>query len=374
MLQHPQTQHPLQYRIFLLTIALLIFSSSTVFASDFGNIFGELYFHGESINSDFEEKIAFINSHLGLKYETPELHGMSLAAEVRNGAKIWERNRDDADIATGTLFSEAYIQYVREALTLRLGRQGIEQEWIEDFHEAATLSFIYDSIFEIFGGYTRSFAIADEEEIFSEFEDIGKHGSSFLYMFINNEDETWSFNPYGLHTPDFYTAYGAKLTVSLLESLDLGIHYAGSDVKETTDEDTSIFHGFAIATLDSVEVEVGFLQAGNDGVGFLDFLGELVNPFEEGNLVFEADATTLYSILTYAFDAIELQLIIGNTNAADSEENEISFLLNYDLEEILEGASLETIYTSVNSENDLDDFTRVLINIKYEFVLGSHDS
>ncbi len=373
MPQHAQIHFCIRL-LLLQTSIVLILAARPAIATDFGNISGEFYFHGESTNPDVEEKVAFVNSHLGIKYETPTFLGMNLAAEVRNGVKIWERNSDDADDATGTLLSEAYIQYVRDALVLRIGRQELEQEWIDDYHEAATISFAYGPIFELYGGYTRSFAVADEEEISSSFEDIGKHGSSFLYLTFKNDTETWIISPYGLHTPDLYTAYGIKLRANLSESLGLGLHYAGSDVKETADEQTSIFHAYTSFSIFTVDLEVGFLQAGNDGIGLLDFLGENVNPLEEGNLVFEADATTFYTILTYSYDKIELQLILGNTSADEAEENEISLLLTYDLEELLEGASVETIYTSVNSENDSEDFSTFLVNLIFEFSFGSDDS
>jgi len=354
----------------------LILTGTPALATDFGNISGDLYLHGESNNPKIEEKEAFVNSHLGLKYETPEILRISLATEVRNGAKIWERSNNDADVATGTLVSQAYLQYAGDNITTRIGRQEIEQEWIEDYHEAATLSIFsipLPAMLEIYSGYTRSIAVADEEEISADFDDIGKHGTYFLDILLNNEAETWSVHPYLLHTRDLFTGYGTKFTFNLTDYLGFGVHYAGSDVKETSAEQTSIFHAFTNGKILALHVEVGFIQAGDDGVGLLDLLGEHINPLEEGNLVFEADATTLYSALAYTYNIIELQLIFGNTDTEEGEENEINLVISCDLEELTEGLSFETTFSTINAENDLEDFSTFMLNVNYEFDFSLND-
>lgn len=334
-----------------------------------GAFSADLTFNLESEQSDGDEKSSYANAHLGLRYTSAEFYGLSFGSSLQSGRAIWEKNKDDAEETENTLLSELYMRYDSEHVILQVGRQHIERQWIEDFHEAITFSIQPVEWFEIRGGYSRRLALVDMDEI-GDFEDIGNSGAYFSDIVILYGEDELEINPYLIHTPDLYTGYGVAIEVPLYEALTAAMVFGGTNQMHRSEENGSIFHLNLDWEHEDVVVTAGSIHTGENGIGSLDFLGEKLNPLEEGDLVFAADATTFYASAEYNLSPFGLAVILGLSDSAEADETEINLLISYNLEHLWPGFSLECVYSSIQSGVEEGDYS--ILTLSIQFLLGEH--
>ena len=310
----------------------------------------------------------YITGYLGLKYETAPLNGFQLGLAMRHGSEIDEDNSGDSDEGVGTLVTEAYISYQNEHFGARLGRQEIDQEWIGDFHEAITFTTSALPNTELSGGYTRSQAAADEDDLQHSFTDISDDGAYFLDAKIMPM-EGLTLNPYYIHEDEIYSGLGLKADLEHSSGLGLTAHYAASDVDVAGESDGDILHLELRGTLGAVALKGGYVATDKQGgAGHFDDLGDNINPFEEGNQVYVADADTWYLGAEAEWGPATVGLLFGETDyAGNADEQEWNLTLDWDLSSVADNLSLGMVYADVDANASSDDYEKFTLMLTYEF-------
>jgi hypothetical protein len=333
-----------------------------------GTVSGDLNLYYNGIDNRSAADSAYGTGFLGLKYETAPLNGLQLGLALRHGSEVYEKNSGDSDEGVGTLVTEAYISYQGDGFGAMLGRQEIDLEWVADFHEALTLTSDTLPNTELTAGYSRSLAVADEDDLQDSFTDIGDDGAWFLDAKIAPA-EGLLFNPYYIHEDEVFDGLGLKADFEHGSGLGLTAHYATSDVDVAGEADGSILHLELRGALGELALAAGYIQTDKQGgVGHLDDLGENINPFEEGNQVYEADAQTWYLGAEYSLGRATLGLLVGNSDyAGGAEEREVNLTLGYDLAEIAENLSVNLVYADIDADASSDDYEKLTLMLSYEF-------
>lgn len=333
-----------------------------------GTVSGDLNLFYKGIDNRTAADSGYGTGFLGLKYETAPLNGLQLGLAFRHGSELDEDNPGDSDEGVGTLVTEAYLSYQGEGFGAVLGRQAIDLEWVGDYHEALTLTSDALPNTELTAGYSRSLAVADEDDLQHSFSDIGDDGAWFLDAKIAPA-EGLVLNPYYIHEGEVYDGLGLKADVEFSSGLGLTAHYAASDVEVAGESDGSILHLKLRGALGELTLAAGYIDTDQQGgVGHLDDLGENINPLEEGNQVYEPDAQTWYVGAEYGIGKASLGLMVGNTDyAGNAEEREIDLTLGYDLSDVAENLSVNLVYADIDANASSDDYEKLTLMLSYEF-------
>jgi len=359
----------------LLGVAIIsLLASRTAQADNLGDAFrngtvsGDLNLYYQGIDNRTAIDSGYATGFLGLKYETAPLSGIQVGLALRHGTEAWEHNMGDSDEGVGTLMTEAYILYQGDGFGAVVGRQEIDLEWVSDFHEAVTLTSDTLPNTELTAGYSRSLAVADEDDLQNSFTDIGDDGAWFLDA-KTSPAEGLLINPYYIQEDAVYDGLGLKAGYDHSSGLGVTAHYASSDVKVAGEADGSILHLELRGTLGGLALAAGYIDTDRQGgVGHLDDLGENINPLEDGNQVYVADAQTRYLGAEYSIGHATLGLIIGHSDYAGSaEEREIDLTLAYDLSDIAENLSVNLVYADIDADADSDDYEKLTLMLSYGF-------
>ncbi len=333
-----------------------------------GTVSGDLNLFYKEIDNQTTADSGYGTGYLGLKYETAPLNGLQLGLAFRHGSEIDEDNSGDSDEGVGTLVTEAYISYQGDQFGAKLGRQEIDQEWIGDFHEAITFSTSALPNTELSGGYSRSKAVADEDDLQHSFSDISDDGAYFLDAKIMPM-EGLTLNPYYIHEDEIYSGLGLKVDLEQANGLGLTAHYAASDVDVTGESDGDILHLEVRSTLGAVALKGGYITTDKQGgVGHFDDLGDNIKPFEEGNQVYVADADTWYLGAEAEWGPVTLGLLLGETDyAGNANEQELNLTLNWDLSSVADNLSLGMVYADIEANASSDDYEKFTLMLSYGF-------
>lgn len=125
-------------------------------------------------------------------------------------------------------------------------------------------------------------------------------------------------------------------------ALAVWIHYAQSDEKKIKD-DGKMFEVTAYAKFQDRKLTLGYAKSGKAiGWGSLNLTGDHIVPFEEGDVMYERDARTIYGMLSTSIEKLSLTGLLGTTSyrlkGGDDtryKQNEFSAWLSYPITQSL---------------------------------------
>lgn len=376
-----------------LVVCGLLLSSSIAFGANSvdsaikeGKVSGTLSLFNSSHNIKDSDDSAFSTGAVSLAFETAELNGFSAKAGFI-GVHIFSEKYDtdaDEDIASKSLMTEAYGKYENDYLSMTVGRQEVDLEWMGDYHEAVMMSVVVIPETTLTLGYSDRVAVAGVDEISKSFlSDWDGNGEKDKGAYVIDAKykglESFVFNPYAYSLPDLANWYGLKAIFST-DSFGAVAHHTRSDIDSLYSvtnniEDGSLSHFEVNTTIDNFsEVftsAVGYIKTDKDGVsGIMDNLGDNISPFDNGDKVYGADAKTLYGSLGYTIHGIELGALYGKTTYSEDnfKEKELNLTIAYSFTDAL---SASILYANINSDSadantDPDD-KYILTTIEYSF-------
>ena len=354
----------------------LILSSTMSFGADSidaafkeGKASGSLALYGEKYDYKGGDKdTGFGNGNATVAFETGSFYGLSAKAEFKGNLKLGEVEHNDHDNAylNNSLMTEAYIKYATEGFSLTAGRQAIDLEWLGDYNEAvvAAITAIPDTTIVL------GFANRQAEsgiDLSEDFEDINDNKGAYVLDVKYAGFDGVELNPYFYTAPDALDWYGLKATFTT-DYFGAIAHYAASSVDNSVGvEDGSIGHVELNTEVAGLSAAVGYIKTDKDGgVGLMDVAGDNINPFDDGNYVYDLDARTVYGSLGYTIADVELGALYGQTTygSNDDKESELNLTAAYPITETLTASIL---YGDVNAEVSGDDYNKVLASVEYTF-------
>jgi len=303
---------------------------------------GYLKIHAES---DTESDAGFSMASFGLKYRHSINEFTFNAAAIAN-FKISEEKDAYDDDANKFGVREFNIEYVKDKFSAIIGRQELDFAWIGDYHDAVMLG--YKNGYDVKLGVSRGKIVLDDDAPLEDYERIkDKDGKSSSLYFgdLKLKKESLKLNPYLFGVKDKFLGYGIIAQFEKKKFKVLG-HYARSDEEAGDDGWIYQIEGGYSAFAD---LKFGYIQTSKDGIGSLADYGDNINPLEEGNLVYEADAKTFYIGAEKEIKKFKLGAMYGKTDTDNLDEDEINFNLTYAYNDNLE---FEFIYSRTDNDNE----------------------
>ena len=328
-----------------------------------GKVSGSLSAYGVTQDNKTGDDSGFTSGAISLAFETAAINGFSAKAGFIGVHEFGEENNGDADIiASKALMTEAYAQYSNDVVTAMIGRQAIDLEWMGDFHEAAVVAVTAIPDTTIVLGYTQKVAGAGVDETSESFEKVNGNNGAYVLDVKYAGLEGIEFNPYAYSAPDLADWYGLKATFTA-DMFGAVAHYAVSS--EDTQDDGSIGHVELNTTVLDFTAALGYIITDKDvGAGYMSAVGDNISPFEDGNYVYAADASTIYGSLGYTLAGVELGALYGQTEYADDKEKELNLTVGYSFTESL---AASVLYADIDANSSSADYNKVLANVEYTF-------
>lgn len=355
-----------------LVAASLLFASGLVAQSSFdkavtsGTVSGDVTLYGENVSQDSADDAGFTSSSIGLAYETAEFNSFKAAVGFRGNHDFSEENDGDYDGGNDvkSIFHTVNISYANDIFGLTVGRQEIDLEWMGDFHESIVAGITAIPNTTIVLGYSNRIAVADADAVLEEYSKFNGDKGAYVLDVKYEGIEGLVVNPYYYNADDVASWYGLKGDYDT-DAFGVTAHIASSS--EDVGADGEIMKLEARANVSGIALSTGYITTDEDaGTGSMDAVGDNINPLEEGNQVYAADANTFYLSAGYEVAGFELGAMYGQTEFGDFEEKELNLSASYG---ITDNLSSGLLYLDVNAdENNGDaDYNKVALTLEYSF-------
>ena len=356
-----------------LTAASLLLSSS-MFANDSidasiknGTVSGDVTLYAEKTDKKGNTPDeGFTSGSIGLGYETADFNGFKASVGFRGNHDFSEvEDGDYGNEDTKALVHTANISYGNDVANLTVGRQEVDLEWMGDFHEAAMLGITAIPNTEITLGYTKRVAVADADAQLEAFEEVNDDKGAYVLDVKYEGIKGLVLNPYYYDANNTASWYGLKADYDV-DTFGVTGHIAASNEDVAGADDGQIMHLEARTSIAGLGLNAGYITTDKDaGIGSMEAAaGDNINPFEEGNQVYEADADTTYLGLSYEVAGLELGSIYGQTKYAQDKEKELNITADYS---ITDNLSTGLLFVDVNAQDSGDDYNKIAATLAYSF-------
>ena len=359
----------------------LLLTSSFAFGADTidaafkdGKVSGSLTGYG--VNYDLKDGGAdssFTSGAISLAYETASLKGFNAKAGFIGVHVFSEKNDGDAsDIASKALMTEAYGKYANDLVSVTIGRQAIDLEWMGDFHEAAVVAITAIPDTAVVLGYSNKKAVAGVDEVSEDFYKFNGNKGAYVADVKYSGLKGIEFNPYAYSAPDLANWYGLKTTFTA-DMFGLVAHYAASDEDTLGTAENGSMAAIELNTeVAGISAAIGYIKTDKDGgIGSMASVGDNYEPLDSGNAIYLEDAKMLYGSLGYSIAGVDLGAIYGVTTygSADYKEKELNLTAGYSITESL---STSILYANIDGDeadatNATTDQNYVLASVEYTF-------
>ena len=353
-----------------LLVGTALFADSTSIADALknGSFGGEFSVYGQQTDPKHGNDYGYGVGSFNMFYSTDSFYGFKLSAGSRANHAFWEVHsgnykNDETDKA---ILHTANLAYSHEYFDVILGRQEINLNWASDFHEAlvGAIKVVPDTTIVL--AYTQRTAVADFDAPLAPFAKLGKNGAFVA-------DAQWKgveglvVNPFVYYANKVATWAGAKVDYDT-EISDFAIggtaQYTFSD--EDNREDGSFLQVEARGGFKGLNAKLGYFKTDKKGgSGSITAAGDNVNPFEDGDQIFEVDARTFYLGASYEIADFTLSALYGDTKfAGDTKFKELDIGVGYQFNEKL---ALQGFLINGNGNGAADDYTTVKLGVSYSF-------
>ena len=338
------------------------------------NIEAEVSIYAQNIDvSGTNKDSGYSVGSISIDYITNSFNNFTGNFGVRANHKITEKEKEDyEDDNPSAIVSIANISYENENLKAIAGKQEIDLEWIGDFHNALTVdtSILEDT--ELIFGYTNGLVVADNDAPLESYTRVvDKNGKDSYAYFIDVKYRQLSnvvINPYFLSSKDLFKGYGLKVEFEDIQKVNFLIHLAKSDEDVQNTQNGYILNlESSYSILDTVETKFGYIQTDKDGgIGSLASYGDNINPFEEGNYVYNPDSDTFYLGAEAQINEIGISALYGVSEYGTNNNREREFDISFSYE-FYNNIESKFVFTDINGENNSDDITKISALVAYKF-------
>jgi hypothetical protein len=348
--------------------ALFADSTSIANALKIGSFGGEFSVYGQQTDPKHGSDNGYGVGSFNMFYSTDSFYGFKLSAGSRANHAFWEvhsGNYKNGETDKAILHT-ANIAYSHEYFDAILGRQEINLNWMSDFHEAlvGVLKVAPDTA--IILGYSQRAAAADFDAPLAPFAKLGEKGA-FVADVQWKGVEGLVVNPFVYYASKVAKWGGAKVDYDLeISDFAVGGTAQYTLSKENSGEDGSFLQVEARGGFKGLNAKLGYFKTDKKGgAGSITAAGDNVNPFEDGDQIFEVDARTFYLGASYEIANFTLSALYGDTKfAGDEKFKELDLGVGYQLSEKL---ALQGFLINGNGNGSYDDYTTIKLGASYSF-------
>lgn len=339
-----------------------------------GKVSGDVSIRYESRHFDHEvgtyyQNTAYVVPSIGVNYDTAAYNGFSVSAGFRAYTALWEDDKNstttygkgDAEDRIGETdgydhLSKLYLQYQNSGFTIQVGRKDVawgSKDWLSKINDGVFVTYELDNL-TLEALYTQRRGRVYVHELFPMAEvnnDEGMYHAAATYAINDN----YKIKAYGLEAQDSHTTYGGKFFTNHEFNNGLAINSMWHYMKTSEDvlqDDTDLMEITFGGSYEGYSLTYGFVKNDDDnGFGSADNYGEIVVPFEEGDVMYEADATTHYMMLSKSIYDISLTGLYGVTEygTENYKSSEFNLWASYGF---TENISLSLAYAVTDEDSD----------------------
>ncbi|MDR1008579.1 MAG: Opr family porin [Campylobacteraceae bacterium] len=313
--------------VLLATTALLAKSSSIQEALIEGKWGGDAYMYNRYtdcynddgycnyVNRD-NKASGYGQGSFNLYYSSDQFYGFNFSLGARFNYQIWEKTKNDFHQNTDILLHTANIGYGSEYFDAMVGFQEADFEWVSDYHQAAVAVVKPLSSFAVTLAYVREKGEAAGDDPLVKFHKFNGDKGGFIIDAKYASDFGLDINPFYYDVPDITSWYGAR--VAYETKINDKTFVGGNVVYTASSEDTNNKNGaIGFAELqggyEGFDMRLGLIKIDKNGIGSINMLGDSIDPFWNGDIVYEPDVSTVYLKGAYAFDAWSISALIGKS-------------------------------------------------------------
>ncbi|EJP74956.1 Opr family porin [Campylobacter sp. FOBRC14] len=331
---------------------------------------------------------SYVVGSVGLGYESDYYQNFKAVVGFRGAAPLYERHRNQKTLhGTGDsteriyendrfLMSQLYLEYNAFDTVVKVGRQNMYSDWLGRYNDGVSIVNNSISNLTLEGFYTRAQGRASHKEMWGFTSRNKEHGGVFNAGATYKFTDGLSAKIYGLYASEVFSALGGKLMYDghISEEFSAGgmIHYAQSDEKKRKD-DGKMFEATAYAKFNEHKFTLGYARSGKAiGWGSLNLTGDHIVPFEEGDVMYERDARTLYAMVDTSIEKLNLTVLAGTTkyklkggDYKNYKQHEVSVWASYPL---MENLKAFVIYDQVfKAQPGYPSLTQIGAGLTYSF-------
>ena len=357
-----------------------------------GKASGDVSAYYESRHVDKGDKSTYFNNtawaigSVGLKYETDFYKSFKGVVGFRGSVPFYE---DDKDFDTGHgkgdsteriyennrfMLSNLYLEYNAYDTVVRVGRQNMNSDWVTKVNDGVSATNSSVSNLTLDALWTRARGKVQLNEMFRVKKINGNRGlfaGGATYKFNNG----LAFRGYVMHASDIFTGYGAKAMYdgSITEDFGMGgmIHVARTSERHA--DDGKLFDTSVYAKYQDHKFTVGYTQTGKkNGWGSFNKAGDNIVQFEEGDVMYERDVRTVYTMVSTKVQKLSIDAILGTTSyklkGGDEKryrQHEFSTWLSYPILENL--SAIVKFDKTIKAQPYYPAMTQVSAGLSYTF-------
>lgn len=384
-------------KISLSLVAVMAIGISTANASSLqealtsGKVSGEVTttYETRNFNKDnggYYRDSAYAVGSFALKYETGVWNNLSLTSKFRAYGTLFEdddnsttsygtgdaserfREKDGSDRSVD--LEEFFLTYAPNSnITVKAGRQFISSHWVNKTNDAVKIDATFgntslEAIWALRHGriYSRDYRPMTKTN-----ENKGVYQIALSHKF----NDMISVSAYDRIESDVRDIYGLKVNGKVAE-VSLGAHYAKNKEEDSSIKESSLMHLTASTSVAGFTPYVGYLKIDDDAAfpGWTSS-GETIDPFEEGDYIYNKGAETIYVGVSKSFGDLSATLLYGMTEYLDGSNNkldmdETTLWLGYPLAKNLNANLGYTIVNEVKTAAH-GDYDQLNLTLTYSF-------
>lgn len=339
-----------------LTMSLAVASilGSTVYASSIedafakGKVTGELSVYTTSTNLKTGTDTGYSLGAISLGYETASVDGFKASVGFMGNTQLGEKNSGDfSDTAPTSIINIANVSYASDKYTVVAGKQAIDLEWIEDYHEAVVGVVTAIPNTTIIVGHTeRQTKSANDAALIAFTQVNGTKGANVVDA-TYSINETTKVNGYYMDAPQLFSAIGGKVSTEV-SGLGITGKYAQSNEDVAGTADGKIMALDLTYKVGEIGLNGGYIKTDKvGGIGSLSALGDKISPADSGLAVYKADAKTMYVGASTNVAGFDLGAIYAKTKVAAGDEKELNLSVG---KEIAKNFKAKALYANISSD------------------------
>lgn len=353
-----------------------------------GKLSGEVSITYESRDQDKEvskgySDTAYAVSSIGLNYKTAQYNNFSVNVGFRAFTNIYE---DDKNFITNhgtgdateriydekgySILADTYLAYDINNFHVKIGRQQLSTEWLNRMNDAITINANPLKNAELELIYTQRRGRSDNRNL-RHMTDVNKDKGLYKAGFTYKFNDNIKTKLYYMDAPQAYSLIGGKINLDgKFDTVKTGllIHAMETSEDDINKKDGEMIEIKAYTTINGYTATLAYVETGKEnGWGSAANYGDTVVPFEEGDQMYKADASTVYGMISKNFDPINLTILYGITEYGNYEKDELNIWAGYKFNK---ETSLKIGYAVMNEDekdSSSTDMNQLNATLAYKF-------
>lgn len=340
--------------------------------------------------STYYQDTSYAVGSFALKYESAEWNDLSLTAKFRAyktlfedndnlstwkgtgdaSERFWQKDGNGKAVDRSADIEELFITYApNDNFSIKSGRQFISSHWVNKTNDAVKIDASFgDTALEAIWVARHGRIYARDYRPMTK---ANKNDGVYQFALSHKFNDMLSVTAYDRIEEDKRDILGGKVNTNIA-GYSFGAHYASSDEDPSTgNKDSNLLHLTASTSIAGFTPYVGYIKVDDDAAfpGWTS-TGETIDPFEEGDYIYNKGAETMYVGVSKSFGELSSTLLYGTTEYLDGstkrDMDETTLWLGYPITKDVKANLGYTVVNEVDTAVN-GDYNQLNLTLTYSF-------